>query len=135
MRNLSIARPYAQSAFEYARDKQELSAWKAFLASAASVVQHPDVIRLLQNPDIQPAERVAFFEAVLASQVNTERKNFLRLLAEHERFIVLPEISTLFNAYEAELEKISTIRVVTAVEIADDYRETLAQQWKKRLHR
>ncbi|SRR5579883_441767 len=141
MENLSglkyanIARPYAWGAFEYARDKQALSEWKAFLASAANVVQHPDVSKLLQNPDISSAKLGEFFESVLASLLDPEKKNFLRLLAEHKRFAILPEIATLFNAYEAALEKISMVRVITAIDTSEDYREKLAQLWKHRLQR
>lgn len=136
MANLfSIARPYALAAFEYARDKQQLSAWKAFLASAESVAREPVVIKLLDNPEISSAKLFEFFQGILASVLDTEQKNFLSLLAQNKRFAVLPEIAELFNTYFAAYEKVSTVRVVTAVDIEEAFREKLTKALTKRVER
>ncbi|RDI46561.1 F0F1 ATP synthase subunit delta [Aquicella lusitana] len=131
----SIARPYALAAFEYARDKQQLPAWKAFLESAKEVAQTPSVARLLENPEVSSAMLFDLFSHVLVSLLDQERKNFLLLLAQNKRFIVLPDIAESFNAYYAAYEKTSSIRVVTAVEVHDDFRKKLEQALAKRIQR
>ena len=129
----SIARPYALAAFECARDKNQLPAWKGFLASAADVARHASVVKLLANPEIPTTQLFDLFHEVLASLVNAEQKNFLRLLADNRRLIALPEIAELFNTYYAALEKISSVRVITAIDIADSFRQTLTQALTKRV--
>lgn len=136
MANLSsIARPYALAAFEYARDKQQLATWKAFLEPAAYVAKQPVVLSLLNNPQIASIKIYNLFHDVLTTLVDTERNNFLLLLTQHHRLNVLPEISELFNSYYSALEKLSQVRVVTAVDPESAFREKLAQALSRRIQR
>lgn len=130
----SIARPYALAAFEYARDQKQLPAWKAFLANSAEIVTQPEISKLLNNPEISAEKWFELINAVQSDQLTTEQKNFLHLVTQNKRLIVQPEIAVLFNDYYAELEKISTVRVVTAIEISEEYRQKLIQAFSKRIH-
>jgi F-type H+-transporting ATPase subunit delta len=135
MSNLSsIARPYALAAFECAREKNQLPAWKIFLESASSCAKQPAIVGLLANPEVLSTNIFDIFHEVLANQLNAERKNFLLLLSQNKRFNVLPAIAEKFNALYAALEKISQVRVVTAVEAQEDFRHNLAQALTKRIH-
>ena len=131
----SISRPYALAAFEYAHDKQQLLAWKTFLESAAAIAQDAAVLKLLANPEIPATKLVDLFHEVLATVINTEQKNFLLLLAQNKRFAVLAEISMLFNLYYAALEKLSSVRVITAIEAEENFRQKLTQALSKRIQR
>jgi F-type H+-transporting ATPase subunit delta len=131
----NIARPYALAVFECARDKQDLPAWKAFLESAVSMVRHPDVSRLIQNPETLPEKLFGLFSEVLGSLLNDDKKNFLRLLAQNRRLVVLPEIASTFNQYYAALEKTSLVRIVTATTISKEFEEKLAKALTKRTER
>lgn len=131
----SIARPYALAAFEYARDKQQLAAWKAFLESATYVARESVVMKLLSNPETSSLKLCDLFQEILATQLNAEQKNFLSLLAQNKRLVALPEISQFFNVLYAYYEKISSVRVVTAVNIEEDFRLKLIQALAKRTQR
>lgn len=137
MANLSsIARPYALAAFEIARDSQQLPAWKDLLVFAAQISQHKDVVKLLANPDVSSAKLFEFFHEMLASKLtpkNTEQENFLRLLAQNKRFNVLAEISQAFNALYASLEKMSRVRVITAVKAGQEFQQKLSSSLTKRI--
>ena len=136
MANLfGIARPYAIAAFEYARDHQELAAWKALLSSAAIIAKDPAVASLLNNPQVPIEKLFTLFSDILSTTLTTEQKNFLLLLTQHKRFIVLPEIADLFDAHYAALEKISHIRVITAIEATQVFQQQLAQVLAKRIQR
>ncbi|HLB41718.1 MAG TPA: F0F1 ATP synthase subunit delta [Gammaproteobacteria bacterium] len=128
-----IARPYALAAFEYARDKQQLVEWKIFLETASYTAQQADIVKLLSNPQISSDKLFELFNAVLASLLDIERKNFLILLAQNKRLIALPDISVLFNAYYATLEKTSNVRVITAIESKEEFRNQLAAILTKRI--
>lgn len=131
----NIARPYALAAFEYAREKQQLPAWKAFLNAAAITARDKAAHQLLKNPEVLSETLFDLFQDVLASTLDSERRNFLMLLAQNKRLLALPEISAQFDSYYAALEKTSHVRVVTAVEIQDDFRQKLAQGLSKRIQR
>lgn len=134
MANLSsTARPYARAAFESAHEKGQLAEWKAFLEAASLVAQDPSVIKLLASPGISSAQLFDLFHGVLASLIDTERKNFLLLLVQNKRLMALPEIADLFNLYYAYLEKVSTVKLVSAVDVEDALRQKLAAALTKRI--
>jgi F-type H+-transporting ATPase subunit delta len=136
MSNLSsIARPYALAAFDSAREKQQLPAWKSFLESAAFMARQPSVVKVLANPEVSSARLFDLFHGVLSSLVDSDRENFLRLVAQNNRLNALPEISDLFNVYYATLEKHSKVRVVTAIEASPDFIKKLTQSLSKRIQR
>lgn len=136
MANLnSIARPYALAAFECARDTKQLLEWKGFLQAAAEIASNKQVLRLLSNPEFPTAKLVVLFQEILSSQLNDERKNFLLLLAQNKRLAALPDIAASFNAYYAALEKVSAVRLVTAVDINEDFRQKITSALTKRIQR
>jgi F-type H+-transporting ATPase subunit delta len=132
---LSIARPYALAAFDSAREAQQLPAWQAFLEAASQVARDSRVKTMLAMPEVLSSKQYDLFHDVLSSLLDEQRNNFLKLLAQNKRLIVLPEVLEMFNAYYAALEKISKVRVVTAVEAQEDFRQKLTQALTKRLQR
>lgn len=136
MANLSsIARPYALAAFEHARDSKQLSAWKDFLEALSFYASQPAVQKVMANPELSSAQLFEFFSGFMANLVCKEQKNFLLLIAQNKRFNALPEIADLFNTYVAALEKVSHVRVITAVETQEDFRKTLSLALTKRIQR
>ncbi len=138
MANLThIARPYAQAAFEYARhDKQRLTAWKTFLDTMSMVATQPSVRSLLNNPAIPEQQLFDLFYAI-SNQITSdaEYKNFLLLLAQNHRFILFPDIATLFNTYFAAFEKMSSVEEITAIKIDEHYQQQLIDAISKRIQR
>ncbi|OGT43151.1 MAG: ATP synthase F1 subunit delta [Gammaproteobacteria bacterium RIFCSPHIGHO2_12_FULL_37_34] len=134
MANLAyIARPYALAAFEYARDKQQLSAWKAFLEAASYAAKQAPIEKWLVDPQVSSEKLLVLFNEVLASLLNNEQKNFLILLAQNKRLMILSDISTLFNAHIAALEKMSNVRLITAVAPQETFQQQLATTLGKRI--
>lgn len=129
---MSLARPYALAAFEYAHEHDQLPEWQSFLESASLIVGDPAVLRLLAQPKLSSDMILNLFQGILS--LSDEGNNFLRILQEHQRFSLLPEISKLFNAYYAALEKISHIRVVSAIPMEDKLKEKLSQTLSKQLN-
>ncbi len=112
--SITLARPYAKAAFEYALEKHELSAWANMLENAASVVTHPHVVDYLTDPRITVQNWVQFITDICASNLNDAGKNFLQLLADNRRLKLLPDITKLFTQYQALHEKRTDVRVISA---------------------
>jgi len=131
----TLARPYATAAFEYASAHHAIPAWEAVLDAAARLTQDESVRKLLANPSITLKQMTDFYSDILASLLNTEMSNFIRLLAEYDRLPVLPDIADLFKSYRAEQEKTLTVQVISAVELDKGYQQKLSSALTKRLQR
>jgi F-type H+-transporting ATPase subunit delta len=135
MANFSnIARPYALAAFEYAQAAQQLPAWTAFLKQATFITEQPSVIQVLANSQVLPAQLFDLYQSTFAHPLDAEQKNFLQLLAQNKRLMILPKITEAFNTYYAQLEKISHVRVVTATEPKEEFKQKLVQALTKRIN-
>lgn len=132
---ITIARPYALAAFEYAHDEKELASWKAFLESATCLMQNDSMKSLVANPEVSPLQLYHFVCDILMSLLDEKKKNFLHVLAANNRLIILPDISVLFNVYYAEAEKVVTVQVATAVALNDVYQHKLMEALAHRLRK
>ena len=109
-----LARPYALAAFEYALDNHDLTSWEAALTTLAGVAENDSMKKLIHNPSIMQTQLSQIFCDVLGKNGDTEKKNFIQLLAEYERFMVLPAIAALFSHYRKEYEKTLTVELTSA---------------------
>ncbi len=131
----TIARPYANAAFEYALEKHALTEWEGMLLSAATVVADDKVNLLLSSPETSSRQLSALFSDVLAKVLDTQKINFIQLLAENKRLAILPEIAALFKTYREDYEKIMDVQVVSAIELDYSYQEKLIKKLTHRLKR
>lgn len=133
--NLSnIARPYARAAFEYANADNQLAPWSDALAKLAALAKEPLMKKILGNPNYTKKQLVDLCTAVLAEQ-NEEIINFIKVLAENNRLMALPEIASLFARLREENEKIITAQVYSAIELSADTEKQLAEKLTKKLNR
>lgn len=142
--NHTIARPYAEAAFELAHEAGRLDAWSDALNVAGDVMADGEVARFLANPSLTDDERLAFLtgliaaadggDNVLAGQANDGR-NFLKLLLEYGRIAVLPEIAEHFDARKAAVENTIDVTVTSATALDDAQKNAIADALGKRLGR
>ena len=130
-----IARPYARAAFMCAEEGAQVKEWKRFLEAASVMLKEKSVLSLLDNPKCSSEQLLRLFENVLTSVINHSQKQFLKILVQAKRLIALPDILALFITYEAQAEKQSIVRVVTALPIKEAFKERLTAALKKRLQR
>ena len=67
--------------------------------------------------------------------LNSKGQNFIRLLAENKRLVLLPEIAALYEILKANQEKSVDVEITTAFEISSDIAEKLANSLRSRLER
>jgi len=105
--HLTVARPYAEAAFELAKAGGALSAWQDALARMAAAAEDAHMRECIADPRIAPEALAELFVGV-AGELSAEQRNFVHVLVENRRLVVLPEISRLFvelkNALEATRE-------------------------------
>jgi F-type H+-transporting ATPase subunit delta len=132
---LTIARPYAKAIFELALAQKKLAEWAQFLQVAAWIVQQPTVVHFLTNPRYTNAERANKLEAIYAPIMLKEGENLFKLLAQRQRFLLIPEIAQLFEAYRIDQEKTVNVQVTSAFPLTSTEKEQLMQALQSRLQR
>jgi F-type H+-transporting ATPase subunit delta len=121
---ITTARPYAQAAFEEAQKLGDLKGWSEILLSLAEAVSHPEVRAVVTSPRVLKAQIDKLMEGFLDSQAKPQQRNFVRVLVDNQRLLLLPEIVAIFEALRAEAEKTINVVVDSAFEL------TAAQQQK-----
>ena len=115
---LTVARPYAKAAFEYARDHEALDSWSKALGFLSAAVANSDVRRLLGSPKLENDKKVALLSDMLPEQ-STDVSRFLDTLADQGRLLALPFIAEQFEHLRADhaLSEARPILVAVAVEL------------------
>ncbi|MEE4185414.1 MAG: F0F1 ATP synthase subunit delta [Gammaproteobacteria bacterium] len=135
----AIARPYAQAAFELARDAGQLDAWSDALQAAAAVAADAQVMALLSAPGTDPAQLVKLFADVVQQSApaapHSELHNLLRLLEENGRLQALQAISTAFDALKAETENRVEVTLTAASPVDEAQQSRIIEALKKRFGR
>jgi F-type H+-transporting ATPase subunit delta len=131
----TIARPYAKAAFETAIPSRAFAQWSAGLKVAAEIVVDPRVAELVKNPEL-PAPTVAdFIIGVAGDKLDARMQNFVRVLAENHRLLLLPEILAHYEALRAEVENTVDVEVISAVKLDAAQADKLAGALTTRLKR
>ena len=115
--SLTLARPYARAVFRMAREQQRLPQWSTLLGFSARAVAEPQVQALLGNPTLSPATLVGL--VMPQGDVDPLFQQFLSVLAENRRLVVLPDIAGLFDALRAEDERVVKATITSATPLAD----------------
>jgi len=131
----TLARPYARAAFEVALQDSALDSWASMLGVSAAVANEESISALLTDPSLS-SERVAqSFIDILGDALEAKSQNFIRLLAENKRLVLLPEIAGLFEILKANQEKSIDVEITTAFEVSSEISDRLAAALKDRLQR
>jgi F-type H+-transporting ATPase subunit delta len=134
-RGISIARPYAKAVFDLAIATRELDIWSALLNQAALIVKEKPMQILLQDPRF---DKMVAYECLLIackSSLFADGENFLKLVALHQRLLILPEIKRLFDTYSAEQANHITAQAISVVPLTQEERQTLIATLEKHVCR
>src|SRR5687768_12857061 len=104
---VTLARPYAKAAFQYAQERKQFAAWSQVLQIAASVVSDVRVQKLLVSPLVTPAQLVELLADIAGSnlgKLDEQSRNFLETLAHNRRLGLLPEIAAVYERLRAQVE-------------------------------
>jgi len=132
---ITIARPYAQAAFDEAQKLNSLKAWSELLIGLAELVNQAEVQAVISNPKVSRAQLFGLMEALMGTAASVQQRNFVHVLAENQRLSVLPEIAATFEALKAEAEKTVNVVVDSAFELSAVQQEKIVASMKKRMGR
>lgn len=133
--SLTTARPYAFAAFEEAQKLGDLKGWSEMLLSLAEAVSHPEIHAVVTSPRFLKSQIEDLMESVLGKQANIQQRNFVRLLIENRRLLLLPEILVLFEKLKSDAEKTIDVVVDSAFELSAAQQDRIISSLKARMGR
>lgn len=131
----TIARPYAQAAFDIAQEKGDLKGWSEMLQLIAAVSTDATMQNMIGNPSIEREKIVEIINDVCADNLNDAGKSFVKVLAENNRLNVVVEIAERYEEHRAEAERTVEAEVTSAFPLSDAQVKQMAEALKKRLGR
>lgn len=131
---VTVARPYAKAAFEFAVESQALDKWHEMLVFASEVAKNGDMKSFLSS-SASPEAMADIFCKVCDAQLDEKGQNLVKIMAENGRLPALPAVVDLFAEMYAEYSKEITVDVTAAVEMTAEQVEKLSAALEKRLER
>ncbi|NJD35884.1 MAG: F0F1 ATP synthase subunit delta [Betaproteobacteria bacterium] len=134
--NVTLARPYAEAAYQLAKAGNALAAWSDLLSRLSAVAVRPEMEECIGNPSLSPAQLTQLCLEVIAadakSGLSADQQNFVRVLAESDRLIVLPEIAELFNDLKHGHEGVKDAEISSAFALDDATLKTLVADLERK---
>jgi F-type H+-transporting ATPase subunit delta len=115
---LTLARPYAEAAFQVAQQSGQLPAWSDALERLSAVLDQPQARALLGDPGLTSTQ-VSDLIGDVAGQLSAEQKNFVGVMAQNERLAVMGEVASLFAQLRNSYEKVLEARVASAYPLSE----------------
>jgi F-type H+-transporting ATPase subunit delta len=136
--NVTIARPYADAAFELAKGADALGPWSEALDKLATIVADPAIQECVSDPKLSDDQIDGLIVEIAGATLDQDQRNFVRILVENERLKVLPEIRDLFVEQKNEHEGVMEANIASAFPIDDaslaNLKADLEARFKARLN-
>ncbi|MBJ7222281.1 MULTISPECIES: F0F1 ATP synthase subunit delta [unclassified Brenneria] len=131
---VTVARPYAKAAFDFAVENQAVERWQNMLAFTSEVTRNEQIGELLSGA-MAPIELAKTFIAVCGDQLDEAGQNLIKVMAENGRLPVLPEVLEQFIQLRAAQESTVDVEVVSASALSEQQLSKIAAAMEQRLSR
>ena len=100
------------------------------------MVEHDSIKSLINDLRYSPQQVAEVLQATLDSEViDDKQRNFIRLLADNRRLVLIPEIAKLFEQYMIEDEQVVRAEVISALPLEDSDQQAISSALSKRTGR
>lgn len=128
----TIARPYAEAAFQRAKETGQVDAWSGALTGLAAVTADPQLAAQMGNPSV-PSSRICDIALeVYGDDLPTEVANFLKLLAHNGRIAAVVEIARLFEISRITDQGVRHVSIRSAFAVNAEQQQMLATALARR---
>ena len=131
----TAARPYAKAVFELAESSGALDSWSEQLSAMASIASAEGSAELLNNPKINVAQKIDTFKELAGNSLNDQSINLLKSLGENNRFVLLPDMASLFETMKSESQGEVEGEIIAAAPMSDAQESSIVTALEKRLGR
>ena len=122
----TLARPYANAAFDLAKADGELARWSSMLGLLSEAVETEEIQQLLEAPKLDDQIKASRLADLFKEELNDRVKRFLGVLAENKRLPLLGEIAEQYELRRAEEEQSLDVEVISAYPLTDAQTDALS---------
>ena len=115
----TIARPYAEAAFEIASAKRALPVWSRMLELVESVASDPRMRVALANPTLGDGAKESLFLSICGDGLDADARSFVRVLIESDRIGLAREIRDIYQKRRNDAEGVARAVIESALPVAD----------------
>jgi len=126
--SVTIARPYAQAVFRLGKESQSLAAWSDRLKRLSAIALDPEMAKVLGNPKLSAGQVADLFVSLSGEAHNDELSALVGVLAENERFDIVPQICEIFEEFKSADEGVREAEIVSAYPLDDALLGPLVKQ-------
>lgn len=131
---VTVARPYAKAAFDFAVEHQGIDSWQHMLAFAAEVSKNEEMAELLAGA-LAPETLSQTFITICGDQLDANGQNLIKVMAENGRLKVLPDVLEQFVQLRAAQEATVEVDVTSASALSEAQLSKISAAMEKRLSR
>jgi F-type H+-transporting ATPase subunit delta len=128
----TVARPYAEAAFEAALEANALGAVNEALQVLAAIGADPRVRSAISNPRVSAAQKKELFDSVAGSRLEEVSKNLVAVLVDNHREELIGSIALQFDELKREHERVLRARITSARPLDDQQRADIVAALEKR---
>jgi F-type H+-transporting ATPase subunit delta len=128
----TLARPYAQAAFEHARGSGQVSPWSEGLAFLAALFSDPALRGLVHDPRIGRPRLTQLIFDLAGERLTPDLRNFVRVLLDADRILILPEIARLYALLVAEAAGVVEVEVISAFALEEGQQLAIERAVRRR---
>lgn len=129
----TIARPYARAVFELAQADGTLDQWSKMLQVLKLVVSDRGMQVVITNPVLDDQKLTDVLVDICGEHLDEQGQNFVAILVQANRLLVVPQIAALYEKLKAEAEGTAEVKVISAYPLDDEQQETIREVMSRRL--
>lgn len=127
-RNAQVVEPYAQALMSMARSKDQTEPVGEDIRSLLNLLQSSEQLRnFLANPFVKAEDKKTVLRQVM-TDINPYLRNFVLLLVDRRRILLLTEICQQYLALLRQLNQTVLAEVVSAVELTADQQQAVREK-------
>lgn len=127
--NAQIVEPYAQALMSVAQSQNITEQLGEDVRSLLNLVQSSEQLRdFLANPFVKPEDKKAVLGQVVGESINPYLRNFLMLLVDRRRMLLVEEICQQYLALLRQLNQTVLAEVASAVELTEAQQQAVREK-------
>lgn len=126
---VTLARPYAKAAFDFAKSADLVDSWMQQLTVSAGVASIDVVAQSFSSPEKNNDQLVGI---LVGPDADVGYKNLITLMADNNRLALLPDVVNVFKYISEQDAKALSADVYTAVELNQEQLESIKASLSKR---
>lgn len=128
--HVTLARPYAKAAFDFAKEAGLVDSWLTQLTVSAGIASIEEVAQAFSSPDKNNDQLV---EILIGEKTDEGYKNLITVMAENNRLGLLPDVVNVFKFISEQDAKSLSADVYTSEELNQEQLNNITESLSKRL--